>query len=192
MDLRMIKHVIVKIINNGNHFSRMITIRALVSSSDPHRLIWARQGERRRIDKIKSLYRRKYISTKSASNATMQQISSFFRACPQSKEIMNFHKMGMMKRHYKNNWCDLKCESVFESRNHAHPLMYKDLNLCTLYKKNSLVKKKIAVLKKICEYFGISPSLGPGCPAYRQSFWKFRFVYVMKILQSCTKSIRIH
>ena len=87
---------------------------------------------------------------------TAQQIQSFFsRMAYKLRHAVDIGDSDIRAVQEEQEFCDT-CQAVLDEVQLQHPIAYDNLNLCDMQKKGSMKTLSIAMLKTVCEYFGVS------------------------------------
>ena len=86
---------------------------------------------------------------------TAQQIqSSFSRMASKLRHAVGISDSDIRAAQEEQEFCDTR-QAVLDEVQLQHPIAYDNLNLCDKHKKGDMKTLSIAMLKTICEYFGV-------------------------------------
>ena len=84
-----------------------------------------------------------------------QQIQSFFsRMASKLRQAAGINDSDVRAAQYEQEFCYTR-QVVLDEVQSQHPIAYDNFNLCDMHKKRSLKTLSIAMLKIVCEYFGV-------------------------------------
>ena len=86
---------------------------------------------------------------------TAQQIQSFFsRMAYKLRHAVEISDSDIRAAQEEQDFCSTR-QAVLDEVQLQHPIAYDNLNLCDMQKKGSMKTLSIAMLKTVCEYFGL-------------------------------------